>query len=417
MISPAQSSANEPLPVVSICTVSTPAHTALLSINHALTQTLNPRANADWVVTDNRDLHLDRKKTAQFLPVPHRKRAVHDDEVARRGREAYRQAFYDSRNLHADLPNARILEGPTIEQVTKRAAALSGLGDNPTPAQKVRVDKMLGSYHHAFGLDVAFAGVTTRYAIAMDPDFYVVRPDWITDVLRHMRTENVAVFGAPWNPRWYQKFRYFPCTHFLVLDLTQVPWREEIFSPDLIAHPPRYVSKFWRSDPMRREAGLVSRLLHLARNWKTAVSEDRQQRRAIGANRDTGYRLFEEFANGRNGLKADMLNPVLDRREPFIPDAISGFQRNAVLESLLPDRLSYIPKRRGYVARTGFREHGFPDFRSLGWEEFMWKGEPFAFHVRGELQRRSVGSRIDDTVAKGLDSVLSRLGRAPLARA
>jgi hypothetical protein len=55
-----------------------------------------------------------------------------------------------------------------------------------------------------------------------------------------------------------------------------------------------------------------------------------------------------------------------------------------LLDGLLPDRLSYRPKRRGSSTEVGFRERGYADVTAYGWEEFIWKGRPFGFHVRGQ---------------------------------
>jgi hypothetical protein len=48
---------------------------------------------------------------------------------------------------------------------------------------------------------------------------------------------------------------------------------------------------------------------------------------------------------------------------------------------LTPDSVSPIPKQAGYCTPRGFKCAGAPDVAALGWEEFMWRHEPFAFHV------------------------------------
>ena len=53
---------------------------------------------------------------------------------------------------------------------------------------------------------------------------------------------------------------------------------------------------------------------------------------------------------------------------------------------MLPDRFSYLPKRPEYYTRNGFRERGYVDATMYGWEEFIWKGAPFGFHIRSFRQ-------------------------------
>ena len=54
------------------------------------------------------------------------------------------------------------------------------------------------------------------------------------------------------------------------------------------------------------------------------------------------------------------------------------------IERLLPDRWCLVPKRPGYFSETGFRDRGLADLEGRGWEEFLWRGEPFGFHVRSQ---------------------------------
>lgn len=55
-----------------------------------------------------------------------------------------------------------------------------------------------------------------------------------------------------------------------------------------------------------------------------------------------------------------------------------------MIDFVLPDELSFVPKGKDYFAIKGFRERGFPDLDARGWEEFLWKDQPFGFHVRSQ---------------------------------
>ena len=59
------------------------------------------------------------------------------------------------------------------------------------------------------------------------------------------------------------------------------------------------------------------------------------------------------------------------------------------MHTLTPGFASPVPKRPGYCSADGFGSMGAPDLASLGWEEFVWRGEPFAFHIGATHSRES----------------------------
>ncbi len=351
---------------VTICTVLTPLHWRLMALNRTLIESLNPGAAPHWLIVDNKGVH----------------------EGANPG------AIGDY------FPAAEIVEGVTPEA----AAAHFGAGKPKSP----------GSYHHAAGLNQAMARVATRYALILDPDFYVVRRDWIAETLAHMRAQDLALFGAPWNPRWHQKPRDFPCAHFLLIDLEKLPWRMDLFAPDVVTAGPKFASSFWRDVAARERIGGAGFWGALLRAPHRAVWHDIKQRREIGASPDTGHRLRAEIA-ARPGAKVGLLQPVFAPEvEGFEPPVVTRPQYAGLAQALAPDTRAYVPKRSGYAAREGFREHGLPDTRALRWEEFLWRDAPFAFHVRGELHRAAQGVDVSE-VASTLNEIAARLDAPPVS--
>ena len=68
---------------------------------------------------------------------------------------------------------------------------------------------------------------------------------------------------------------------------------------------------------------------------------------------------------------------------------------------LMPDRLSLTPKRKSYFTERRFQDYGLPDLDARGWEEFLWQGEPFGFHVRSQpkvKERQSLESHLAEVV-------------------
>ena len=240
------------------------------------------------------------------------------------------------------------------------------------------------SYHHAAALNKVISYVKTRFLLILDPDFFIVRKNWINEVTGHMIKNDLGFFGAPWHPRWYRKYRYFPCVHCMFIDLNRISLTDIDFMPDLFKS---FVSKLWaRNEQLLDQKQRVRACWTVMKHPKRALSEDIKQRQLIGTSRDTGYSLFQKYAKHSQvkyeSIKA-VFRPEIDR---FKPSGVSSLQRSRLVELILPDRLSYIPKRKDYFARTGFLELGYADLSSLEWEEFIWRDQPFGFHIRGFLQ-------------------------------
>lgn len=209
---------------------------------------------------------------------------------------------------------------------------------------------MWGSYRHARALKNTIPRITTRFALFLDIDFYIVLPSWMTVIPAYMQKQGLAFFGVPWHPSHERKWRYFPSPHTLFVDLTKIPRNALDFEPifgDMI-HP--------------------SLSMRIKESMRRNIIPSRIQRRLdISAFSDTGYPIYRQFAGK---TKYECPQPVFR--------AVPSF-----LDRLLPDRLSFIPKRVGYFTRTGFGDLGYPNCIARAWEEFMWQGHPYGFHIRG----------------------------------
>lgn len=242
-----------------------------------------------------------------------------------------------------------------------------------------------GSYQHAAALNKVVARVPTRFVLFLDPDFYILRPNWIEVISTHMLDEDLGFFGVPWHPRWFIKYRYFPCVHCLFIDLARVERESLDFTPEHDWSPADESGPvaYWlavkdRLPPvLRRSVRVLGRTV-----WALALKD----RRVIGSSRDTGYRLFRAYGRIPR-VRYEYAIPMFRPRQHFGGPRYALTWANRLAEKFLPDRRCYIPKHVGSYTEVGFREFGYPDVSSLGWEEFVWHGEPFGFHVRRNAQR------------------------------
>jgi len=197
------------------------------------------------------------------------------------------------------------------------------------------------SYHHGVALNKALGLVKTRLVMLLDPDFFIVRKNWITELVQHMEENKLVFFGVPYHPQWHIKYRYFPCAHCMFIDLDRVDRGSLDFRP---------------GQEIQRLRG----------------------RKGIGISQDTGYRLYERYSQ-QGRVQSECVIPVYG---PGCENPKRSRLLTRFLDKVLPDRLSYLPKRPGYYSVAGFRDLGYPDVTAYGWEEFIWKGEPFGFHLR-----------------------------------
>ncbi len=404
-----------------ICTVLTPFHLRLAGLNYRLCSLLNDGHPFEWIVTWNPELFLSKGNRQRIIKLIRIRRKLPPiwpkNSQQEEAQEFVRQEFAaaaDPGSVHDYLP-ARVIDGFTREDLLARFHELFGL-DNIVA---FKAEKFLASYLHAASLAAAVREVKTRFLIILDPDLYVVRPNWAAEIIARMKERDLAVFGVPWNPRWHQKQRRFPCTHLMVIDREKIPLEAETFYPDLL-----------RVDTTKYAAKTIQKFLHLKatkgaprgdvrragwnliRRFPATIAEDRNQRRSIGQSRDTGQ-MINKLIEDR-GLNFEAALPVFDPKiEGFAGNSVTAIQRAPLVEALFPPEMRYVPPKETF-SRKGFLEFGYPNFRSLKWEEFLFEGTPFAFHMRGEMHRPKQ-LRLDPYPAWfGLNTILERLGLDPL---
>ena len=303
----------------------------LLEINRDLTKTLNPGVSFEWVVADNSAADfLDKIVPGEFTVVP-------------------------------------------------------GASHVPDVPQWIRP-----SFHHNIAMNESIRYAKTRFILFLDSDFYVVRHNWIREAIEHMKKNSLAFFGAPWHPKQYQQFRYFPAHQFLLVDTGKVDAQTLDFTP--------LEYRTEKHAPGKRHIFLISRILD---------TFDFVNRRTIGNEKHTAYRLFDRFY-GDSRYSAECVVSVLRPSKDSYPQAKLLFLLNTILEWFLPDRLCYIPKDKSYWTPRGFKERGacttaknvcvrVCDAAGKGWEEFVWRDAPFAFHVR-PIKQIKKGHTLDDLV-------------------
>jgi tetratricopeptide (TPR) repeat protein len=220
-----------------------------------------------------------------------------------------------------------------------------------------------GSYHHAAALNMALAQVSSPWLLVLDPDYFVTYRNWIAEVRDHMVRRRLALFGAPWHYAWNRKWRYFPCVHFLMIDLARAPLGELDFTPALLGDAESSSSPFHK--------------------WMREHAPFLRNRLLLESRRDTGWRLHRRFRRTR---AAEATLPVVDTRTEFRGPPHMETPLGRWLEQRLPRRVSFLPVAGSYVEADQAAAFRHPAIRSLAPERFVWRGAPFAVHLRGHMR-------------------------------
>lgn len=245
------------------------------------------------------------------------------------------------------------------------------------------------SYHHGSALNANLADVTSRYLLVLDPDLFVLYPNWMTEAIAHMRDRDLEFFGVPWHPRWYTKYRYFPAVHFLLIDLQRVRAGDLDFCPELVENPS------WSRRHQQAKAGTsASAPMRRAKRfgWRMLDAVYRAgyfflSRQLLGSSRDTGWKIWHRFASRR---AADIVLPVVDIEADFTAPAFLTTRLGRAADALFPVRYRFLPKRGSYVSPNEAASCGLAGLDALRAEGFVWRGKAFAAHRRGFMQRDSV---------------------------
>ncbi len=277
---------------------------------------------------------------------------------------------------------------PSLRVDDPRCTVIAGVDAANFPAEG------RGSYHHAAALNGALAQVDTRHLLIIDPDFFVVRPGWIADCLHRMQDRALYFFGAPWHYLSFRKWRYFPCVHFLLIDLEKAKTDRLDFTPSIVE------DRRWLNSAAAKWLKRRAPLLH-------SIS-------LIESRRDTGWRLRRTF--GRRGReRSEVLLPVLDVEIELDRPKSFGRPRSHWIEQLLPRRWSFLPAPGTWVDPADVQGLDQPELQSLDPETFAWRGAPFAFHMRRNMRDKGKGRTEADTLRDAAD--LARLLQRTMALA
>ena len=215
-----------------------------------------------------------------------------------------------------------------------------------------------GAIFNYRGYNIVIPHVKTRFLLWLHPDFYVIRSNWINDIIDYMQNKELDFIGSPFHPRMYKQPRYSVSGHFLLVDTYRVNVFKWDWSPILRYKINPFTEFIWK--------GLIS------------LGVDPRRKR-IGKNKETGE-VHEKYIKSKS-YKYEIFTPVFK-----VTDQKLRLRHRPLIEYCLPERHCFIPKKKGSFTENDFASFGKPDFNAMGSEEYMWKDKPFGVHLRSRTQ-------------------------------
>src|SRR5262245_31637283 len=334
---------------------------ALLDVNYRLVKALNPKTDFRWIVVQN----TPASALAEDLPLI-------DDRF-------------------------QMIAGPVLTDLEVDSYAY-------------------GSFHHAKALNMALGYAKSDLVLTLDPDCFIVEPNWIERVSRHMRERELVFFGSPYHPAYVKNYRRFPTGVCMFIDRRRMQ-EQDHFHLDFA---PRAESRRYRKSVQQairhhvfNYKNWLGFFLNIERqprqaplklsDWRCVVrawAEKHVPQLSVGTWGDIGIRIFEEYAAV---LRHEELQVYAkDPRRPIVK----------AIEAVLPDRFRTFPRNTGQIRPTDD-----PLIGVFECEQFFWQDRLFALHVQGTRFARDPDFReaVSRKLRTKIESVLTDLERNDVA--
>lgn len=239
------------------------------------------------------------------------------------------------------------------------------------------------SHHHATALNkLIHTTKLNRHVLILDPDFFLLFPDWAVAIPDYMLSQKLSFFGVPWHPRHHENYRYFPAVHCFAFD-------SQVIDPASLDFTPVLDVLTWKHTRITRLLNMIPAIGYrlTRRSW------------------DTGTRVWLRYRD--KSAKYETVKPIHQ------PEPAHRTIKNRLIESLLPDRMCLEPKKPGYFSTDTFQDRGWLDMPIPDeWESFVWRDTPFGLHVRRSYasHRRSEENELSilPTILQSLDRTIKR---------
>jgi len=310
------------------------------NLNHEITKKLNDYPH-NWIVVEN----YSKEKHGAFDP--------------------------DKKKIKIEDVNIKYLKGIDQDSLNTRIIKKKNLSYSLNPQRSI---------FHSKGLSIGIKNSKSKYLLIIDPDFFVIKKNWIKNIIEFMEKKNIDLFSSPYHPvkDWIKPF--IPSVYFMILNTEKIKKNNLDFSPpevnEILNKKKILKQNLFENDFIFYWVLLISFLFR---------DKYRYQIRKLG---DVGHNLLN-FKEAKLYLTSPAISKIRDLK-----------LNRLILDKFLPDRYRLIQKNSNFSFKT-FKDFNYYDFRELGCQEYFWQKEPFAFHLRGSI--KPFDNNLDD-----LKKILSR---------
>lgn len=296
----------------------------LIDLNYELVKKLNPNTPFEWIVVQN----------------------TPENEI--------------DQDINYSDPRFTVIKGPYLSDWEKETIAY-------------------GSFHHAKALTIGFYYAKSDFILTLDPDCFILAPNWIENTLTHLTENKIAFMGTPYHSRFFYNYRTFPTVVCMFINRKQM-YEASYFTfnffpavDDLYYRKSKYFYLVHDTRPLKMHRFFAKVFLDKEMSLKNTpfylkqIFTNRFPQFGIKA-KDTGYELYEQYSHKV-------------KHEEFQYAAVDQRRFSwKCLEMFLPDRMRTYPRSKKRVRNEFSKE--FEHFEPKC-EEFYWKNQLFAIHISG----------------------------------
>lgn len=273
----------------------------------------------------------------------------------------------------------------------------------PALTQQESESSYYRSIHHSKALNLALNSTDADLILTLDPDCFILKPNWIQLCTKHIQKKKLCFFGVPYHPQYYTHYRGFPNAICMFINRSQVKAKNCTFLDFTPIFEERNLWKSPVSDTIQGEGQkegelnfalsqkrkfyvLLKRFRYLVNNpincllrilfssVALQLIDENSIRHKVGTCYDTGYKIYYSY---HSVLKYQTFKIfAVDKRSSLVK----------IAESVLPDRFRFFPANNSYI--RGKPATSFMEFGENG-EQFFWKNQLFAFHQKGVMDNLS----------------------------
>ena len=297
-------------------------------LNYKLTKDLNKNFKHNWIVVEN----ISREKHGNYFP--------------------------NNRNSKLKENNIEYIKGIIQDNDNSKILKKNNLTYSINPKR---------STFHAEGLSIGIKESKAKYLLIIDPDFFVIKENWLKEQIDFMEQNNIDIISAPYHPvKDWIKPKNIPTVYFLLINSYKI-------SKDQINFFPPLEKEISNKKKIFQNKISFDFFIKFFIYFIGSIFGDKN-RYLIGSLGDTGYNL----GNLKKDSNCEFLSPAINKIKDL------GYNK-LLLDFFVNDKYKIIHKRNNFSFKT-FKNFKLYDFRKIGCQEYFWKKNPFAFHLRGSIK-------------------------------